>query len=53
MKNSQVAAQLFTVRDYLLDPSAFAQTIKRLKAIGYSAVELDSEARQQVSQRSP
>ena len=40
MKNSQLAAQLFTVRDYLLDPSAFAQTIKRLKAIGYPAVEL-------------
>jgi sugar phosphate isomerase/epimerase len=40
MKSSQVAAQLFTVRDYLLDPSAFAQSIKRLKAIGYSAVEL-------------
>jgi sugar phosphate isomerase/epimerase len=40
MKNSQLAAQLFTVRDYLLDPSAFAQTIKRLKAMGYPAVEL-------------
>ena len=40
MKSSQLAVQLFTVRDYLLDPSAFAQTIKRLKAIGYPAVEL-------------
>jgi sugar phosphate isomerase/epimerase len=40
MKSSQLAAQLFTVRDYLLDPSAFEQTIKRLKAIGYPAVEL-------------
>jgi sugar phosphate isomerase/epimerase len=40
MKSSQVAAHLFTVRDHLLDPSAFAQTIKRLKAIGYPAVEI-------------
>ncbi len=40
MKSSQLAAQLFTVRDYLLDPSAFAQTIERLKSIGYPAVEL-------------
>ena len=35
-----MAVQLFTVRDYLLDPPAFAQTIKRLKDIGYPAVEL-------------
>jgi sugar phosphate isomerase/epimerase len=40
MKISQVGAQLYTVRDYLKGPSAFAQTIKRLKAIGFSAVEL-------------
>ena len=40
MKSSQLAAQLFTVRDYLLDRSAFAHTIERLKAIGYAAVEL-------------
>ena len=40
MKSYQLAAQLFTVRDYLLDRSAFADTIGRLKAIGYPAVEL-------------
>ena len=40
MKNSQVAAQLFTVRDHLLDPPAFARAMERLKAIGYPAVEL-------------
>jgi hypothetical protein len=40
MKYSQLAAQLFTVRDYLLNASAFADTIKRIKAVGYPAVEL-------------
>lgn len=40
MKLSQVAAQLYTVRDHVLDPSGFSRTIERLKSIGYSAVEL-------------
>jgi sugar phosphate isomerase/epimerase len=40
MEFSQVAVQLYTVRDHVLDPLAFARTIKRLKSIGYSAVEL-------------
>jgi hypothetical protein len=40
MKYSQLAAQLLTVRDYLLNASAFADTIKRLKVIGYPVVEL-------------
>ena len=41
MKHSQfLAAQLFTVRDYLLNASAFADTIKRLIAVRYPAVEL-------------
>ena len=40
MKISQVGAQLYTVRDHLKGSSAFARTIERLKAIGYSAVEL-------------
>jgi sugar phosphate isomerase/epimerase len=40
MKTSQLAAQLYTVRDHLLDAPAFARTIERLKAIGYLAVEL-------------
>jgi hypothetical protein len=40
MKHSQSAAQLSTVRDDLLNASAFADTIKRLSAIGYPAVEL-------------
>jgi len=40
MKLSQVGAQLYTVRDHLKDPGAFARTIDRLKGIGYCAVEL-------------
>lgn len=40
MKLSQVAAQIYTVRDYLSDSMVFGQTIERLKAIGYPAVEL-------------
>jgi sugar phosphate isomerase/epimerase len=40
MKLSQVGAQLYTVRDHVLDPSGFSRTIERLKSIGYSAVEL-------------
>ena len=39
MKNTQLAAMLYTVRDHLLDPPAFARSIERLKAIGYLAVE--------------
>jgi sugar phosphate isomerase/epimerase len=40
MKLSQVAAQIYTVRDYLSDKDAFAKTIRRLREIGYPAVEL-------------
>jgi sugar phosphate isomerase/epimerase len=40
MKLSQVAAQLYTVRDYLSDSVSFARSIERLKEIGYQAVEL-------------
>jgi sugar phosphate isomerase/epimerase len=40
MKLSQVGAQLYTVRDHLKTPSQFAQTIDRLKTIGYRAAEL-------------
>jgi sugar phosphate isomerase/epimerase len=40
MKTSQVGAQIYTVREHLKGSSAFAYTIQRLKAIGYSAVEL-------------
>jgi sugar phosphate isomerase/epimerase len=40
MNLSQVAAQLYTVRDYLSDSASSARSIDRLKAIGYEAVEL-------------
>jgi sugar phosphate isomerase/epimerase len=40
MKLSQVGAQLYTVRDHLKNPTAFANTIDRLKGFGYRAVEL-------------
>jgi sugar phosphate isomerase/epimerase len=40
MKISQVAAQLSTIPDHLLSSSDFSRAIIRLKAIGYSAVEL-------------
>ena len=40
MKLTQVGAQLYTVRNHLLDSSAFARAIERLKGIGYPAVEL-------------
>jgi sugar phosphate isomerase/epimerase len=40
MKLSQIAAQLYTVRDYLSNSGGFAQSVNRLKDIGYPAVEL-------------
>jgi len=40
MKLSQLAAQLYTVRDCLSGPANFSRTIERLKQIGYPAVEL-------------
>ncbi|MBV9674200.1 MAG: sugar phosphate isomerase/epimerase [Verrucomicrobia bacterium] len=40
MKQHQLGAQLYTVRDYLHDLPAFKRSLERLKAIGYEAVEL-------------
>ena len=40
MKLPQVGAQLYTVREHVKTPRQFAQTIDRLKGIGYCAVEL-------------
>jgi sugar phosphate isomerase/epimerase len=36
----QVAAQLYTVRDYLKTPAEIAASLKKLKRIGYEAVQL-------------
>jgi sugar phosphate isomerase/epimerase len=40
MKINQVAAQLYTVRDFLKTPPEIAQTLKKIRAIGYEAVQL-------------
>jgi sugar phosphate isomerase/epimerase len=40
MQISQVAAQLYTVRHHLTSPASFADAIRRLKKMGYPAVEL-------------
>jgi len=40
MKLSQVAAQLYTVRDFCQTSAALAATAKKIRAIGYEAVQL-------------
>src|SRR5579863_139109 len=40
MKIKQVAAQLYTVRDFAKTPPEIAQTLKKIRAIGYEAVQL-------------
>lgn len=40
MKVSQIAAQLYTVRDFCQTAAAFADTVQKIRAIGYEAVEL-------------
>src|SRR5277367_1006776 len=40
MKLSQVAAQLYTVRDCLKTPADIARTLKKVAAIGYQAVQV-------------
>ncbi len=40
MKLTQVAAQLYTVRDFCQTASALAATARKLRAIGYEAVQL-------------
>jgi len=39
MKINQISFQLFTCRDLLTDSAAIAKTLKRLRTIGYTAVE--------------
>jgi sugar phosphate isomerase/epimerase len=39
MKLKQVAAQLYTLRDYLKTPADIASTLKKVRAIGYTAVQ--------------
>jgi len=40
MKLSQVAAQLYTCRDLLTTPADIATTLRRIRAIGYTAVQV-------------
>ncbi len=40
MKIAQVAAQLYTVRDYSKTAPDLAQTLKKIRAIGYQAVQI-------------
>ena len=40
MKINQIAAQLYTLRDHLKTPAEIAQTLKKVRAIGYLAVQV-------------
>lgn len=40
MKISQIAAQLYTVRDFCTSATALAETAKKLRAIGYEAAQV-------------
>ncbi len=40
MKVSQIAAQLYTCRDLLKTPTDIAATLKRVRAVGYTAVQV-------------
>lgn len=42
MKLSQVAAQLFTCRDFLQTPQEIARTLRRVREIGYEAVQVSA-----------
>jgi sugar phosphate isomerase/epimerase len=40
MKVTQVAVQLYTIRDHLKTPGEMARSFRRLRAIGFRAIEL-------------
>ena len=42
MKISQVAAQLYTVRDFCKTPDEIARTLEKVAAIGYQAVQISA-----------
>ncbi len=44
MKRHQIAAQLYTVRDHLQTPTDIAQSLKKIRAIGYEAVQVSGMA---------
>lgn len=42
MPHTKIAAQLYTVREFTKTPEDFSETIKRLKNIGYDAVQISA-----------
>ena len=42
MKSSQIAAQLYSFRDFIRTPEGVEDTLERLHALGYEAVQLSS-----------
>ena len=42
MKKSQIAAQLFSFRNYIKTPEAVEETFRKLHEMGYEAVQLSS-----------
>lgn len=42
MNIKQVAAQLYTVRDHLKTPAGIAKSLKKVRAIGYEAVQISA-----------
>lgn len=40
MKPDQIAAQLYTLRDYIQKPADIAKTLKQVREIGYTAVQI-------------
>jgi sugar phosphate isomerase/epimerase len=44
MKTEKIAVQLYTLRDFTKTPTDFAATMKRVREIGYDAVELAGTA---------
>lgn len=45
MKVNQIAAQLYTLRDYLKTPADIAKTLKKVRAIGYETVQISGMGR--------
>ena len=40
MKNSQIAVQLWTLRNFLKTPADVVETFRKVRKIGYEAIEL-------------
>ena len=44
MAQSVIAAQLYTLREYTQTPADIARTLRKVKALGYDAVQLSALA---------